>query len=282
MASAATGGYARPEMLAETEWLEERLDDPNIRIIDCRDDQAAYDEGHIPGAVYLNYRKTKAKEDGVHILPPDQAAETFGKLGIGDNNEVVIYDDVGSYAGRVWWTLYHYGHEHLRILNGGWTKWVEEGRPVTKEIPKPDFATFTPRPLDHDMATAQEVLEEINDPNTVIFDTRSAVEYIGILERLGYKKRANRGGHIPSAKWVNWTWSLEKDHTMKPAAELDRMFREKGFDPNKKQIVYCQSAARSGHQLFAFRLLGYDNVRNYDGSWKEWGNSKWPIKVVPD
>lgn len=282
MANANTGGYVRPEMLAETDWLKERLDDPNVRVIDCRDNPEDYDRSHIPGAVYMNYKKTKSRKDEVHILTPEEAAETFGKMGIGDDNEVVIYDDVGSYAGRVWWTLHHYGHEHLRILNGGWKKWVADGYPVTREIPRPEFATFTPRPRDDDMATADEVERKINDPNTIIFDTRSGVEYFGILEKLGYRERAKRGGHIPSARWVNWKWFIERsDHTIKPAHELREMFRKEGFDPNKDLIVYCQSAARSGHQLFTLKLLGHDNVKNYDGSWKEWGNSTSPIEVTP-
>jgi thiosulfate/3-mercaptopyruvate sulfurtransferase len=283
LGSAKTGSYARPELLADTDWLAERLDDPSIRIIDCRDDPEDYDESHIPGAVYMNYKKTKTKNGGVHILTPEEAAERFGAMGIGDDNEVVVYDDVGSYAGRVWWTLHHYGHERVRILNGGWKKWTAEGRPVTREIPKPAFATFTPRPREDDIATAEEVQREINAPNTQIFDTRSGIEYFGILEKLGYRKRANRGGHVPSARWVDWKWSIKRsDHTMKPANELEQMFRKEGFDPNKNLIVYCQSAARSGHQLFSLKLLGYDKVKNYDGSWKEWGNSETsPIEVIP-
>ncbi|AHY47311.1 Rhodanese-related sulfurtransferase [Rubrobacter radiotolerans] len=281
MASAKTGGYTRPEMLAETDWLLERLDDPNVRIIDCRDEPAHYDSSHIPGAVYMNYKKTKTKDGGLHVLTPEEAAKTFGEMGIGDDNEVVVYDDVGSYAGRVWWTLFHLGHQNVRILNGGWTKWIAEGKPVTREIPKPRFATFTPRPRNDDMATADELLQKLNDPNTVIFDTRSGVEYFGILEKFGYRERARRGGHVPSARWVNWTRSLERDHTIKPARELNEMFRREGFDPHKETIVYCQSAARSGHQLFTLKLLGYDNVKNYDGSWKEWGNSDRPIQTKP-
>lgn len=281
MADAKTGGYVRPELLAETDWLLERLDDPNVRIIDCRDDPSTYDTSHIPGAVYMNYKATKTKDGGLHVLTIEEAKRTFGDLGIGDDNDVIVYDDIGSYAGRIWWTLFHLGHQKVRILNGGWKKWAAEGKPVTREIPRPQPATFTPRPREDDIATADEVMSKIDDPNTIIFDTRSGVEYFGILERLGYHKRARRGGHIPSARWVNWTRSIESDHTMKPAAELEKMFREEGFDPNKETIVYCQSAARSGHQLFTLKLLGYDNVRNYDGSWKEWGNSDRVIQVKP-
>lgn len=282
MATATTGGYVRPEMLAETGWLKKRLDDPNVRVIDCRDDPGQYDVSHIPGAVHMDYKKTKTKGGGVHTLTPEEAADTFGKMGISDENEVVIYDDVGSYAGRVWWTLHHCGHERLRILNGGWTKWADDGYPVTKEIPKPGFATFTPRPRTDGIVTASEVLGKIGDPNTVIFDTRSAVEYFGILEKFGYKERSRRSGHIPSARWVNWDRTLEKDHTMKSAAELDEMFRKEGFDPEKETLVYCQSAARSGHQLFALKLIGHDNVKSYDGSWEEWGNSdSSPIETTP-
>lgn len=283
MATAATGGFVRPQMLAETGWLEEHLDDPDIRIIDCRDNPEDYDRSHIPGACYMNYKKTKTKDGGMHLLTPDESAEVFGAMGIGPDQTVVVYDDVGSYAGRVWWTLHHYGHEKLHLLNGGWKKWVAEGKPVTREIPRPRFAAFRPRARDDDMVSAREVRGGISDPDTLIFDTRSGIEYFGILERLGYKKRARRGGHIPSARWVDWKWSIEKgDHTMKPAGTLERMFRKEGFDPERKLIVYCQSAARSGHLLFTLRLLGHDNVKNYDGSWKEWGNSDThPIELTP-
>lgn len=269
-------------MLADTDWLAERLDDPNLRLIDCRDDKAAYASRHLPGAVYVNYRKTKASDSGgKRVVDGAEAAELFGSLGIGDDNEVVIYDDVGSYAGRLWWTLAHLGHRRLRILNGGWKKWVAEGRPTTREIPRPSPETFTPNPQAEDIIAADEVRARTTDPGTTIFDTRSAMEYFGVLERLGYHKRASRGGHIPSARWVNWSRSLDSDGTMKPADQLERIFREEGFDPEKETVVYCQSAARSGQQLFTLRLLGYDRVRNYDGSWKEWGNSDRPIELTP-
>ncbi len=281
MARAETGGYTRPEMLAETDWLEMNLDNPNLRVIDCRADPGAYYKGHIHRAVYMDYKETKDKYDECHVLPPEQARKVFGKLGVGDGNEVVIYDDVGSYSARVWWTLFHYGHENIRILNGGWKKWEAEGRSVTREIPHPEFATFTPRPRKEDIVTYDELLRKLDDPNTIIFDARSGIEYFGILEKLGYKKRARRGGHIPSARWVNWSRSLERDHTLKPADELEDVFRAEGFDPNKEILTYCQSAARSGHHLFTLRLLGYDNVKNYDGSWQEWSDSTLPIENRP-
>ncbi len=278
---AQTRGYARPEMLAETDWLLDRLDDPHVRIIDCRDESGDYDVSHLPGAVYMNYKMTKTKDGGLHVLTPEEARQVFGEMGIGDEDEVVVYDDIGSYAGRIWWTLFHLGHENVRILDGGWTKWVAERKPVTREIPRPQPATFTPRPREDDIVTAEEVMSRIGDPDTVIFDTRSAVEYFGVLERFGYRERARRGGHIPCARWVNWSRSLGRDHTLKPAPELEEMFAREGFDPAKETIVYCQSAARSGHQLFTLRLLGHDRVRNYDGSWKEWGNSDRPIQATP-
>ena len=281
MARADTGGYARPEMLAETNWLERNLDNPNLRIIDCRNDPDAYYEGHIHRAVYMDYKDTKDKCDECHILTPEQAEKVFGNLGVGDENEVVIYDDVGSYSARVWWTLFHYGHENIRILNGGWKKWVAEGRPVTKEIPRPEFAAFTPRPRKEYLVTYEELLKKLDDPNTIVFDARSGIEYFGVLEKLGHTKRAKRGGHIPSARWVNWSRSLERDHTLKPAEELDEMFRAEGFAPDKEILTYCQSAARSGHHLFTLRLLGYDNVKNYDGSWQEWSDTTLPIENTP-
>ena len=279
MATAMTGGYVRPEMLADTQWLKERLDDPNVRIIDCRNDPADYQERHIPGAVYMNCKQTKTG-DGVHILTPEEAARTFSEMGIGDENEVVVYDAAGPYSARVWWTLYHYGHRHVRILNGGWNKWVAEGYPVTREIPRLEFAAFTPAPHD-DMVTADEVERRLDAPDTNIFDARNGVEYFGILEKLGYKGGARRGGHIPSARWVNWSRSLEKDYTMKPAAELEKTFRREGYTENQETVVYCETSARSAHQLFAFKLLDHNNVKNYDGSWKEWGNSERPIGDTP-
>lgn len=199
MATAVTGGRVRPEILADTEWLKRRLDDPNLGIIDCRDEPANHKERHIPGTVYMNYKRMRC-DDGVHLLTPGETARTFGEIGIGGENEVVVYDDVGSYSAWIWRTLHHYGHRHVRILNGGWKKWISDGYAVTRELLRPEFAAFLSVLSDDDIVSAEEAERRLDDPGTSIFDSRSGVEYFGVLEKLGFKGHARRPGHVPSVR----------------------------------------------------------------------------------
>jgi thiosulfate/3-mercaptopyruvate sulfurtransferase len=230
-------GYARPEMLVETEWLVEHLDDPNLRIVDA-DYPVAYGRAHVPGAVgqissnvYL-----KTKEGETFLMEPDQFAETMAKMGIGDDTAVVAYDShMSLYAARFWWSLTRYGHKNVRVLNGGWHKWLREGRPATMAVPRVAAAAFTPRPDDAVLTTCDLIKDAVGKSGTALLDVRSEAEYRGTNDR-GNKRR----GHVPGAVHLEWTNLVTADepHVFKPAAELREMLRAKGVTPDKNVHVY--------------------------------------------
>jgi thiosulfate/3-mercaptopyruvate sulfurtransferase len=265
---ASTEGYARPELLAETEWLAQHLNDPSLRLVDMRPEEA-YRKGHIPGAVNLEGKALKDPDNEVYVIPPDKLAALMAKLGIGNETTVVGYDDQGGLApARLWWVLDYYGHTKVKVLNGGWNKWVKEQRPITTEVPAPPPAEFTVRVDPSKICLVDELLVEMNNPNVVIVDARSPAEYSG------FDVRAKRGGHIPKAVNIDWMRNVTNDDlkTFKPAAELLKMYEAAGVTKDKQIIAHCQTGVRAAHAMFTLRLLGYDQVRNYDGSWQEWGN----------
>ena len=230
-------GYARPEMLVETDWLASHLDDPNLRIVDA-DYPQSYARAHVPGAVgHLDaniYLKTKDGE--TFIQPPEQFAETMAKMGIGDDTNVVVYDSHQSlYAARFWWTLLYHGHEKVRVLNGGWHKWLLEGRPATMKPNRPQRATFTPR-LNPDLhADCALVQSAVGRDDSAILDVRTDDEWSGKNDR-GNKRR----GHVPGAVHLEWTNFVTDDDrkVFRPAAELREMLRAKGITPDKNVYVY--------------------------------------------
>lgn len=265
-------GYARPEILVETEWLAEHLHDPGIRIVDLRRGGLEdYAQGHVPGAVNLLNGAIRDPENPPTFLPSQQAFEkTMGGLGIGNDTRVVVYDERGGiYASRLWWILNYFGHERVALLNGGWVKWSAEGRPAaTGEAPAVPAATFTARPHPRWLATADDVLAAIGKPGTKIVDARTTEEIEG-RELRGIR----RGGFIPSSIPVYWEDTFEpRLKTILPAEELRKLFSDRGILPEHKVIAYCQVGMRASHDLFALYLLGYDNLQNYYGSWEEWGN----------
>ncbi|MBI4200147.1 MAG: sulfurtransferase [Chloroflexi bacterium] len=230
------GEYAHPELLAETDWLAERLDDPGIRIVDC-DPVDAYLRAHIPGAVSIGPNHyIKDPEHSVHVMPPRQIAEFFGSLGLGDDTLVVAYEGRNSpWAARLWWVLNYYGHTRVKVLNGGWRTWLAEGRPVTDEPAMPPRAVFTPRPNPSLIIKGHDLKAAIGKKGTVIWDVRSRQEYTGENTR-GNK----RGGHIPGAVHLEWNSLVEPDGTgrFKSAEEVRRTLAEKGITP--EQQVYTQ------------------------------------------
>ncbi|HXH08736.1 MAG TPA: sulfurtransferase [Alphaproteobacteria bacterium] len=265
---ASTGGYARPELLAETEWLAQHLNDPSLRLVDMRPEEA-YRKGHIPGAVNLEWKALKDSGNEVYVIPPDKLSTLMAKLGIGNETTVVGYDDQGGLApARLWWVLDYYGHAKVKVLNGGWNKWVQEKRPATQEVPTVQPAEFTVQTDPSKICLVDELVTEMNNPNVVIVDARSPAEYSG------FDVRAKRGGHIPGAVNIDWTRNVTNDalKTFKPAAELLKMYEAAGVTKDKQIIAHCQTGVRAAHTMFTLRLLGYDQVRNYDGSWQEWGN----------
>jgi thiosulfate/3-mercaptopyruvate sulfurtransferase len=231
----ADQGYARPEMLAYTDWLAAHLEDSNIRLVDC-DNRDAYRRAHLPSAItFRGNHYLKEKEGALHIMGPQQFAETMGALGIGDDTLVIAYDGFsGLYATRLWWALNYYGHTQVKVLNGGWDTWLAEGRPVTNAVPRPSQATFTPRIHDEFIARWDYVHDSIGHADRTLLDVRSDEEWTGVNAR-GTK----RGGRIPGAvhlEWLNYVDSTTKQ--FKPARELQAMFDQVGVKPESEIITY--------------------------------------------
>ena len=265
---AASGGYARAELLADTDWLAQHLNDPDLRVVDMRS-EAAYRKGHPPGAVHLDWEALKDPDNKLYVIPPEQFAALMGQLGIGNDTTVVGYDDQGGLGpARLWWVLDYYGHGKTKVLNGGWNKWIKEKRPVTTEVPTPQPARFSANTDPGEICLIEELLADMKRPNVVIVDARSAAEYSG------FDVQAKRGGHIPGALNIDWVRNITNDalKTFKPAAELRKMYEAAGVTPDKEIIVHCHTGVRAAHTIFTLTLLGYNRLRNYDGSWQEWGN----------
>lgn len=265
---AETEGYARPELLAQTDWLAQHLRDPNLRIVDLRSAEA-YRKGHIPGAVHLNPTALKDLDNPLYVLPAEKFATLMGKRGIDNAGTVVGYDGQGAQsATHLWWALDYYGHTQAKVLNGGWNKWMKEHRPASTDAPTLQPARFTVKADSGKICLVAELLADIKRPNVVVVDARSAGEYSG------FEVRAKRGGHIPGAVNIDWLRNVTNDDVkiFKPAAELRKMYEAAGVTKDKEIITYCQTGIRAAHAMFTLRLLGYNQVRNYDGSWEEWGN----------
>ena len=229
-------GYAFPEFLADTEWLAERLDDGNIRIVDT-DVVAAYQRGHIPGAVLVpdNYEKDP-DTNAVHILPPQKFAEMMESLGVGDDTTVVAYDNSRSlYAGRLWWALSYYGHQNVRVLNGGWRKWVSEGRRISlDQSPARAGVRFTPRPDASLIATTEQLKESYGKSDVAVWDVRTTEEYTGENTR-----RNRRTGHIPGAIHLEWLEMMdEKTHTFKSPDDMRRILESRRITPDKEVVAH--------------------------------------------
>ena len=231
----STGGYARPELLAETEWLVEHMNDANLRIVDCEPPEV-YNRAHIPGAVTVGANTFIKGPDSVHVMPPEQVAELMGSLGIGDDTLVVAYDGHHSRnAARLFWVLNYYGHTNIKVLNGGWRKWLAEGRPVTDRASSVPRATFTPRVDASVMITGEELRSAIGDEGAVIWDVRSVGEYTG------EEQRANKyGGHVPGACNLEWLDVMDTQGlaTFRPVEEIREMLAEIGVTPDKQVYTY--------------------------------------------
>ena len=270
-AGVAADGSARPQVLVEGDWLQEHLDDPALRILSLSS-RETYDQGHIPGAVWVDpNRLLKAEVDGVKGQVPDASTveTTLGSLGVGNGDTVIVYDDMNNkLASRAFWVLKYYGHEDARMLNGGYHKWLADGRVMTSEVSSYSAVRYeADAPAAGIRATSDEVLAAMEDSNSTIVDTRSPDEYAGI------DVRSARGGHVPGAVNVNWTLMMQADHTLLPIDSLAQLYKDAGVPPEKATIVYCQSGTRASMTWFVLTyLLDYENVALYDGSWEEWGN----------
>ena len=228
-------GYVHPELVTGTAWVEEHLGDPDVRIVDC-DPREAYRRAHIPGAVGVDDNYWKNPDDRTHVMTPDQFAAEMSKRGIGDDTLVIAYDGFGSlYATRLWWVLTYYGHDRVKVLNGGWNEWLAEGRSVDNKGPAYPSATFTPKIAPTWLATAADLSSRLGQSGCVSLDVRSNEEYTGENPR-GTK----RGGRVPGAVHLEWLNFVTSDdiRSFKPAAELRRLFEEAGVTPEKRRTPY--------------------------------------------
>lgn len=271
-------GYAHPEVLVETGWVADHLHDPRIRLVEVDVDTTAYDSGHVPGAMGWNWRRDTQQQLRRDI--PEKAAfeELLSRSGIDNDTTVIFYGDNHNwFATYAFWLLKLYGHRDVRLMNGGRKKWLDEGRPISTEPGAPRRAAYRAREIDASLRARREhVLESLGQPEYGLVDVRSPKEYSGELlapENLP-QEGAQRGGHIPGAANIPWSMAVREDGTFKSAADLADLYGGYGITPEKQVITYCRIGERSSHSWFVLNyLLGFEHVRNYDGSWTEWGSS---------
>ena len=269
-------------LLIETDWLADRLDDPRLRVVDIRGiikppdapkpwylaQRQAYRESHIPGAMFVDWTDDIVEPTApIHmtLAGPARFTALMERLGIGDGHAVVIYDDTGGIAPRLWWALNYYGHAEVSLLDGGWVKWQAEGRPVTAEVPRHPPAVFTPRVQPRWRVGTAEVKTATGDRRTVLVDCRSPKEFVGEIGRGERKGRIAGAVNVPVARFLN-----AEDKTWKNPAEIRKMFEAAGVTADRRVITYCNAGVSASVGLFALKLLDYPEAANFAGSWYEW------------
>ncbi len=269
--------YANPGALVETAWVAEHLGDPKVRILEVDVDTSAYEQGHIPGAVGIHWKRDLETPVTRDIATQEQLEKVLGRAGVSNESTVVLYGDNHNwFAAYAWWLLKYYGHEDVRMMNGGRKKWLEEGRPLVSEVPAPPRTVYRARRPDRSIrAFREDVLRAIGKRKFALVDVRSPREFSGELlapENLP-QEGAQRGGHIPGAQNIPWGENVKEDGTFKSAVELRQLYQSRGITADKEIITYCRIGERSSIAWFALKeLLGYPKVRNYDGSWTEYGS----------
>ena len=268
--------YANPEALVEAGWVVDHLNDPGVRLVEIDVDTTSYDQGHIPGAVGWNWQ-TQLQQGVVRdLLDKAGLEQLLGASGIGNDTTVVLYGDNNNwFAAWAYWQLKYYGHRDVRLLDGGRVKWVADGRPLTTDAPNVAAITYTAaEPAASIRALRSHV--EANLGTAALVDVRSPREFSGELlapENLP-QEGSQRGGHIPGAANIGWAQAVREDGTFKSADELTEVYGPRGVTADRQVIAYCRIGERAAHTWFVLsELLGYPNVRNYDGSWTEWGSS---------
>jgi len=281
--TAATGAatqtsYAHPEVLVDTEWVAEHLNDPNVRIVEADEDPLLYEAiGHIPNAVKLDWHVDVQDPVRRDFVNKQDFEALMSRYGITNDTTVVFYGDKNNwYAAYSYWLFNLYGHRDARIMNGGRAKWEAEGRAYTKDTPQFQATQYHAQEADLTIRAFRRQVEDLLEKGgAALVDVRSNDEYTGkLLHMVNYPQEgASRGGHIPSAQNIPWGTAANTDGTFKSAEELRQIYGGKGITPEKPVIAYCRIGERSAHTWFVLtQLLGYPNVRNYDGSWTEWGN----------
>jgi thiosulfate/3-mercaptopyruvate sulfurtransferase len=264
-------------VLVETDWLAEHAKDPNVRVFEVDVDTSAYEQGHVEGAIGLNWKTDLQQHPVRDLIDKKQLEQMLGQYGVTPNTAIVAYGDNNNwFAAWFFWLLKYYGHKDVRLVNGGRAKWVAEKRPLTTQAPSYSRAEYRAEPPDASIRALRDyVLDRVVSGSTKIVDVRSPKEYAGELlapENLP-QEGAQRGGHIPGAQNVPWATAVAEDGRFKGPDELRQIYAGKGIDGKDETIAYCRIGERSAHTWFVLKyLLGQERVRNYDGSWTEWGS----------
>jgi thiosulfate/3-mercaptopyruvate sulfurtransferase len=269
-------GYTHPEVLVTTDWVAQHKDDANVRLVEVNVDHSLYDQGHLPGAVGWSWKTQLADTIRRDILSRAQFQQLMRQSGIANETTVVLYGDANNwFAAWAFWQMKVYGHADVRLMDGGRAKWEAEGRPMTTDIRDVAATTYQAPEADNTLrAFLPEVREQVDHHAVELVDVRSPQEFSGeILAPPGLPETCQRGGHIPGASNIPWSKAVHDDGTFKPADELRRIYREAGITGERPIITYCRIGERSSHSWFVLKyLLGYGPIKNYDGSWTEWGN----------
>jgi thiosulfate/3-mercaptopyruvate sulfurtransferase len=267
--------YAK-DVLVDTDWVEQHLGDDSIRIVEVDENPALYAEAHIPGAIGFDWKKDLQDQVKRDFLGPEDFGRLFGSRGISNEHTIVLYGDRNNwFAAYTYWYLKYYGHQDVKLMNGPREKWIAEGRPTTTDRPDHAPATFEAKPGDESIRAMRDQVREALGDGHVLVDVRSPQEFSGeLIAMAGYEQEgAQRGGHIPGAKSIPWAQAVKEDGTFKSADELRELYGGKGALTGDPIIAYCRIGERSAHSWFVLHeLLGQEDVRNYDGSWTEWGN----------
>ena len=267
--------YAK-DVLVDTEWVAQHLGDENIRIVEVDENPALYAEAHIPGAIGFDWRTDLQDQVRRDFLGPEAFGELFGSHGVSNDHLVVLYGDRNNwFAAYTYWYLKYYGHDNVKLLNAPREKWIGENRPTTTDVPSFAPASFTAQAGDETIRAKRDEVQAALDAETKLVDVRSPQEFSGELIAMpGYEQEgAQRSGHIPGAASVPWAQAVQEDGTFKSADDLAELYRSKGVTNGSPIIAYCRIGERSAHTWFVLHeLLGHDDVKNYDGSWTEWGN----------
>lgn len=284
--------YAHPETVVDTNWVQQHLNDPKVRIAEVDYDPTAnYQLGHVPGAVLFDWKKDLNNPLERDILSKEQLEQLFSTSGIGPDTKIVLYGDFNNwFAAYAFWDLQYYGVKNVVLMNGGRKKWIDEDKPLTKDIPtfpRTVYKAFGPD--DGIRVFYKQAVDLYQNPNVRLVDVRGPKEFTGeVLAPPEYPtEHAQRGGHIPGAVNIPWSQAVKEDGTFKSFEDIRHLYEDKGITADRDIVTYCRIGERSSFTWFVLKyLLGYPNVRNYDGSWTEWGNLvrnpiEKPTPVVP-
>ena len=269
--------YAHPESLVSTEWVAEHGGDANVRLVEVDVDTAAYEQGHIAGAVGWNWQSQLQQSVRRDVVSKTEMEQLLGSAGVGNDTTIVLYGDNNNwFAAWAFWQIRYYGHSSVKLMNGGRAKWLAENRPTTIDAANPEAKTYRASDPDESIrAYRDQVLAGVGSGSISLVDVRSPQEFSGELLAPPNlpQEGSQRGGHIPGAANIPWAQAANEDGTFKSADELAELYGGKGIDGSRDTVAYCRIGERSSHTWFVLtQLLGHGNVRNYDGSWTEWGS----------